>query len=125
MLAAPLMSGNDLRAMSDATRSTLTAAEVLAIDQDPLGHQGRRVRTREGAEVWLRELADGAHAVALCNRADTAREIAVTWQELGIAAVVTLTVRDLWERADRGRHREGYAVTVAPHDTALLQIGAR
>src|SRR5690242_5223203 len=36
MLAAPLIAGNDIRSMSDATRSILTNADVVAIDQDPL-----------------------------------------------------------------------------------------
>ncbi len=36
MLAAPLMAGNDLRSMSDETRTILTNRDVIAIDQDPL-----------------------------------------------------------------------------------------
>lgn len=60
MLAAPLIAGNDLRNMSQATIDVkfllsyffikltlyqiLTAPEVIAVDQDPLGKQGRRVR---------------------------------------------------------------------------------
>lgn len=37
MLAAPLIAGNDLRNMSAATVALLTPAEVIAVDQDPLG----------------------------------------------------------------------------------------
>ena len=40
MLAAPLMAGNDLTSMSDATRAILTNAEAIAINQDVLGIQG-------------------------------------------------------------------------------------
>src|SRR3989442_233901 len=77
MLAAPLMAGNDLRTMTDETRALLSAPEVLAIDQDPLGRQARRVRASDGAEVWVRDLAGGAQAVALANRDDGAPDIAV------------------------------------------------
>jgi hypothetical protein len=40
MMAAPLIAGNDLRSMSYKTRSILTAREVIAVNQDPLGRQG-------------------------------------------------------------------------------------
>src|SRR3989441_616737 len=76
MLAAPLMAGNDLRTMTDETRALLSAPEVLAIDQDPLGRQARRVRASDRAEVWVRDLAGGAHTIALANRGEGARDIA-------------------------------------------------
>ena len=44
LLAAPLMAGNDLRTMSAETRDILANRDVIAIDQDPLGAQGRRIR---------------------------------------------------------------------------------
>ena len=52
MLAAPLMAGNDLAA-DDARRCphVLTNPEVIAVNQDPLGMQGRtRARRRAGEE---------------------------------------------------------------------------
>ena len=42
MLAAPLIAGNDLRQMDADTRRILMNAEVIRVDQDPLGRQGRR-----------------------------------------------------------------------------------
>jgi len=124
MLAAPLMAGNDLRTMTDETRALLSAPEVLAIDQDPLGRQARRVRASDGAEVWVRDLAGGAQAVALANRDDGAREIAVEWTDLGLPAGTIRGVRDLWLREDVGHLRDGHAISVPPHDTALLRIAA-
>jgi len=44
MLSAPLMLGNDPRTMTKATLSILTAPEILAISQDPLGKQAKKVR---------------------------------------------------------------------------------
>ena len=40
MMASPLILGNDLRNMSEATRNILLNKEMIAIDQDPLGVQG-------------------------------------------------------------------------------------
>ena len=42
MMAAPLISGNDLRSMSSQTLGILANKEVVAIDQDSLGIQGFR-----------------------------------------------------------------------------------
>src|SRR4030095_15544197 len=38
--AAPLIAGNDLRNMSDATRAILNNKEIIAINQDAMGLQG-------------------------------------------------------------------------------------
>jgi len=51
IMAAPLIAGNDLRNMSASTLEILTAPEVIAVDQDPLGKQGRRVRDHGDREV--------------------------------------------------------------------------
>jgi alpha-galactosidase len=59
ILAAPLMAGNDIRSMTPEVRDILTNAEAIAIDQDPLGQQGKRVRKSNGLEVWSKQLADG------------------------------------------------------------------
>ena len=40
---APLLIGCDVRNMSPATLSTLSNPEVIAVNQDPLGIQGRKV----------------------------------------------------------------------------------
>ena len=122
MLAAPLMAGNDLRDMSAATRDLLTAPEVIAIDQDPLGRQARRVRQGGGADVWVRELAGEAHAVALVNRGESAAEVRVPWEDLGATGLRTALVRDVWGRIDLGSHVGGYARTLAPHASALVKV---
>src|SRR6185312_17537292 len=40
LLAAPLISGNDLRNMTPEIKEILTNKEVIAVNQDPLGMQG-------------------------------------------------------------------------------------
>jgi alpha-galactosidase len=123
MLAAPLMAGNDLRDMSAATRAILTAPEVIAIDQDPLGRQARRIRSGDTGEVWLRELADGSRAALLLNRSNTAARVAITRAELGLAGTAH-SVRDLWQRRDLGTFGEGYRIVLAPHAHELLKLTA-
>lgn len=122
VLSAPLMAGNDLRDMSGDVCAILTAPEVIAVDQDPLGKQGDLVRADGTSEVWARELADGSRAVVLFERGDAPREIGVSWTELGWSASATVTVRDLWERADIAVTREGFDANVPSHGSRMLRL---
>jgi len=40
LLAAPLIAGNDLRNMRPEIHDILTNKEVIAVNQDALGHEG-------------------------------------------------------------------------------------
>ena len=123
MLAAPLMAGNDVRDMSEATRAILTAPEVIAIDQDPRGRQGRRISGDADGEVWARELDDpDAMAVLLLARGDKRRLLQVAWSELGWPADARAAVRDLWLGRDLGTSVGGFETTVEPHDVVLLKV---
>ncbi|KAG2482926.1 hypothetical protein HYH03_018204 [Edaphochlamys debaryana] len=81
IMAAPLILGNDPRAMSKATLEILLAREVLAVNQDPLGKQGRPVWTGQGEdaglEVWAKPLADGRVALLLVNLGEVTRDVSV------------------------------------------------
>src|SRR5574337_180961 len=68
LLAAPLLAGNDLRSMSPAILEILTNREVIAVDQDKAGQQGRRVAQSGEQEIWSRPLADGGQAIGMFNR---------------------------------------------------------
>lgn len=103
IMAAPLMAGNDLRAMSDEIREILTNAEVIAVDQDPLGVQGRVVLDRGyGVQVWAKPLADGSVAVALFNQREGEMEGSFSWHEIGLDPGPAM-VRNLWKYED-SRH---------------------
>ena len=63
LLDAPLIAGNDVRSMTPEIKEILTNAEVIAVNQDKLGQEGRRVRKDGDAEVWSKAMADGSRAV--------------------------------------------------------------
>ena len=48
----------------------LTNAGIIAVDQDPLGKAGHRVRVDGSVEIWARPLAKGGEAIAYFNRSD-------------------------------------------------------
>ncbi len=123
ILAAPLMAGNDLRSMSKETAYILTQPEVIAVDQDKLGVQGKRLRKDDSTEVWVKPLADLSIAVVLLNRGAAPAEISVSWKELGVETS-TAEVIDLWRRSDLGRFLSGYSAKVPPHGAVMVKIKA-
>jgi alpha-galactosidase len=122
IMAAPLIAGNDVRTMSETTRETLTNAEVIAVDQDARGQQGRPVSASTTLEVWAKALSGtSTYAVVLLNRTAAEAAITVTWPSLGIAST-TASVRDLWAHADLGSVTDHYTATVPAHGVAMLRV---
>jgi alpha-galactosidase len=127
LMAAPLMAGNDIRNMTDEIRAILTNKEVIAVDQDPLGYQGRRVKRDGGREIWSKQMADGSRAVALLNRGDSETEIHVAWTDIGYPDSISAAVRDLWAHQDLGSHQGGFSAKVPSHGVVMVTVrpGAR
>jgi alpha-galactosidase len=123
LLAAPLMAGNDLRSMTKEAAFILTNPEVIAVDQDKLGVQGRRLRQDGPSEVWIKPLADLSKAVVLLNRGPAPAEISVSWKELGVETS-TAEVQDLWLRNDLGRFLSGYSAKVPSHGVVMVKVKA-
>jgi alpha-galactosidase len=118
--AAPLLLGADMTGFDDFTRDLMTNAEVLEINQDPLGRAASRVYVRERLELWARPLADGSIAAGLFNRSLQAVEMTATWDELGITGA--RTVRDLWQQRDLGVVDTAFTARVPAHGAVLVRI---
>jgi len=122
LLAAPLIAGNDLRDMPPEIQQILTNKEVIAVNQDPLGMQGRRVRKDSDLEVWAKQLHDGSRAVILLNRSPGEQKISLTWEDLGYPAHLTAAVRDLWQARELGPFKGGFSTAVAPHSVVMVTV---
>jgi alpha-galactosidase len=122
LLAAPLMAGNDLRDMTPETKAILTNKDVIAIDQDPLGQQGRRVRKDGDLEVWAKKLSGKDYAVVLLNRGAAPGTIAVSWQEIGLPYDAAPLVRNLWTKEESPGAKGTFAVTVPSHDVVMVRV---
>lgn len=122
MLAAPLIAGNDIANMDAGTRAILTNREIIAIDQDPLGQQARRVAKQGDLEVWSRPLKAGGRAVVLLNRGAAPAKIRVDWSQLGYPATIKAKVRDLWAGKDVGSRSGFYETTAEPHGVVMLTV---
>jgi len=117
---SPLMLGMNLPDNADWTTALLTNPEVMAVNQDPAGHPVQKMTgTNVPGEAWIKQLADGSHAVGFFNRSGETNTIQVAWHDLGLAAKPA--VRDLWVRQDLGR-QENFSAELPPHGCVLLQV---
>ncbi|MEU4443653.1 NPCBM/NEW2 domain-containing protein [Actinosynnema sp. NPDC050801] len=98
VLNAPLIAGNDIRAMDDATRRILLNRDLLEVDQDWSGAQGRKVRDDGDGEVWAKPMSDGSVAVVLLNRGAGNAAVGATATELGLPSARSYRVKDLWSK---------------------------
>jgi alpha-galactosidase len=122
LLAAPLMAGNDLRAMTPETKDILMNREVIAVDQDPLGIQGRKVHDGGAVEAWMKPLIGSARAVILFNRGSVKAPISVSWEQIGLAPQMEAKVRNLWDKKDLGAFKERFTAFVDPHDVVMIRV---
>ncbi|XP_052185604.1 alpha-galactosidase 3 [Diospyros lotus] len=100
LMKAPLLIGCDVRNMTAETFEILSNKEVIAVNQDLLGVQGRKVHVsgRDGCrQVWAGPLTGLRLAVVLWNRCSKAATITVAWGALGLEASTSVSVRDLWK----------------------------
>jgi alpha-galactosidase len=122
ILAAPLIAGNDLRSMTPEIQKILTNKEVIAVDQDPMGRQGRRVHRDGDIEVYAKQMKDGSRAVVLLNRGTSEKEISVSWEDLGYPGHLSAAVRDLWQAKDLGQFKEKFSAAVSPHAVVMVRV---
>ena len=122
MMAAPLIAGNDVANMSEATKAILLNREVIAVDQDALGVQGHRVWKEGTSEIWLKPLTGGRQALLLFNRGPAPATISASWGLLGRATEQKLRVRDVWAHRDLKRARGSYSALVPSHGVQMIVV---
>ncbi|MFF4953068.1 glycoside hydrolase family 27 protein [Streptomyces chattanoogensis] len=125
MMAAPLISSTNLAGLSPEAREVLGNQEIIAVDQDPLGEQGKVVEQNDGYTVMSRRLRNGDRAVALFNAGDTPRTLSTTAAAAGLPDAPSYWLRNLV--TGHGRHSGGTiaAKDVPPHGTVLYRVTAR
>jgi alpha-galactosidase len=124
IMASPLLIGTDIRKIKPDALKILLNKEVIAVDQDPLGVQGKRVSDANGVDVIVKPLKDGSRAVAVFNEADAAQDVAVSAKELGLKASTRYRMRDLWQHRDT-QGDGSIKLRLEPHATVMYRITAQ
>ena len=120
---APLIIGCDITQMSNDTKTILTNTELIAINQDSRGVQGKLIRqAANSTEIWAGPLVDGNVAAILFNKNTTPQLVTVVWDDLQIISSVSCALRDLWAHENLGVFTGSYTATVQPHGVVVLRV---
>lgn len=120
MMASPLAMTNDLRKVSDDDRRILLNPEIIAINQDPLGKGAERKVMADDYQIFVRQLSNGSHAVALLNTSDKPLTLTADFKALGIPG--KYTVRDVWQHKDVARAASKWKGKVMAHEAKVLVV---
>jgi alpha-galactosidase len=120
LMAAPLMAGNDIRTMSADVSAVLRNERLLAVNQDPLGAGGRRVRDDGATEVFAKALSDGSVAVGLFNRGDSTATLSASAAQIGLAGG-PFTLTDLWTGATSSTSGQ-FTASVPAHGVTAFRV---
>jgi len=120
LMAAPLIFSGDMSKLDEFTLNILGNAEVIDVDQDVLGKQGRIIRKAGDEMVMAKELEDGSTAVGLFNLGPVPKEISFAFKDVGIDGKAT--VRDLWRQKDLGSFDVGFSGMVNSHGVVFIRV---
>jgi hypothetical protein len=138
VMASPLLLSQNVRNLSTYRLQTYLNLEVIAVNQDKMGKQGKRLvggdlsasSTTAGwrANVWGRPLADGSWAFVFIN-AEPSKSVALTcdlacFNETGWDAKQPLHVRDLWLGANLAptTPQQGIKTVLAPAGGVMMYV---
>jgi alpha-galactosidase len=119
---SPLMFGGDLPTLDPFTRSLLTNADVLSVNQHSTGN---KVVYKEGdIRVWTAKTNGGnTQYLAVFNLADSRSAVHLTWDQVGIASAPAATL-ELWTGKSVTRPA-ALDVTLAPHASEIYRLGSK
>ena len=122
-MAAPLLIGTKLASASSATLAILGNSDVIAVDQDSLGKQGKQISDKSGLRVLAKPLAGGDVAVALFNESSSTATISTTAAAIGITSASSYQLTDLWSKKVTTTSGSIKA-SVPAHGTVLIRVHA-
>ncbi|XVF24772.1 hypothetical protein REPUB_Repub13aG0156300 [Reevesia pubescens] len=119
---APLLIGCDIRSMDNVTFELLSNKEVIAVNQDKLGVQGKKVKKDGDVEVWAGPLTDNRVAVVLWNRGSSSTKITAYWSDIGLKPSTICHARDLWAHSTELSVQDQLSAQVDSHACKMYII---
>ena len=120
-MAAPLIAGTDLRKATPATLSLYKNSQVIAVDQDSLGKQGKEISASGGLDVLAKPLSGGDVSVVLFNENSSAATISTTAAAAGLASSSSYKLTNLWSN-DVSSTSGSISATVPGHGVVMYRV---
>ena len=138
MMAAPLILGNDIRSFikEDGTvdkdnkiLGILTNKEVIAVNQDKLGIQCKRIKSNGFNDVLVKPLENNEVAVCFFNKGPVTANMSVSLDEIHNVVAVSLPkaenyiIRELWDNTEE-TVSDRITASVASHAVKVYRVSA-
>jgi alpha-galactosidase len=120
LMAAPLIFSGEMTKLDEFTLNVLCNAEVIEVDQDPLGQQAKIISQTDDQLILAKDMEDGSKAVGLFNNSEIDMRISVKWSDLGIKG--KHRARDLWRQKDIGFFTDQYEAKVPRHGVIMIRL---
>jgi alpha-galactosidase len=121
MMSAPLLIGSPVPSLSQANLDILRNTDIIALDQDPLGHQATIVSNSGGLVVYRKSLSNGDVAVALLNETGATATVSTTAAAIGMPGGTSYNLRDLWAKTTRTT-TGAISTSVPAHGTVVYRV---
>ncbi|CAL9109096.1 unnamed protein product [Musa textilis] len=95
-MKAPRLIGCDVRTMRNESLEILGNSEAIAVNQDKLGVQGKKVAGGGDGKVWCSPPRHGRVAVVMWNRGSSPASITAKWIDVGLQPSAVVNTHDLW-----------------------------
>ncbi|KAL7107530.1 hypothetical protein ACP275_06G060300 [Erythranthe tilingii] len=119
LMKSPLIIGCDVRNITAEAFAILSNEEVIAVNQDSLGIQGRKVDSYgpDGCyQVWAGPLSGQRLAVVLWNRCSKTGTVTTKWASLGLESSTSVSIKDLWKHEYVSENKvSSFSARLKPH----------
>ncbi|XP_033219390.1 alpha-N-acetylgalactosaminidase-like isoform X2 [Belonocnema kinseyi] len=132
ILAQPLLMSNDLRNIRPEYKAILQNKKIIAVDQDPLGIQGRRIKSKskdDNIEIWVRPITPNfdkyySYAIAFLNSGTdgTPTDVTVTLKEIGLDYSAGYRCEDLYNNVTYDILKPRMKITVRVNPTGVVML---
>lgn len=122
IMASPLIMSNDLRKMRDSSKALLQNKNAIAINQDKMGKQGRRLMKVGNVQVWTRPiLPQGTMAFAFLNGGTSdPTKVSIALADLGLKATGGYTITEVFDGTKMGNFKPTDKFTVYVNPTGVF-----
>ena len=132
LLTSPLIMGNDVRSVDEATLKTLSSKEVIAVNQDKLGIQGFRFNNENNIEIWIKPLDNDEWAIAFVNMSDKSIDLEFDWLKHKMGDDINrrsidfeknvYSIRDLYKQETIGSTSKLLQSKIETHDILFIKL---
>lgn len=121
IINAPLLIGMDMRQAPQSLLDILGNTDVIAVNQDPAGHQGVVAYDSGDVQALVKTLSTGEKAVAIVNRGMAPLEFSLAAAQLKYRDDADVEMVDLWTKKTSSFRKET-KLRLAGHETLIFRV---